>query len=314
MTQTPTKSLFLRAFRIENTSLTEYDSGILKFLQTVLTPNSTASQRSMVLNAANPNIDLLANFSWSKNGSYMFGMMLRIIPADNGGVIDKDLFNKQTISMADVSTGNPDQSQYKDHFYFAINNDYLVTNLPGNLTIYRLQHYINWLLESERKDKLFQFTELTKLPKGVSLSQIKSIQLVGSNEPSLFNEKPTIFPVLRNLTNDVLGLLVGNDTCSLEQLHRNQLVEAQLLIKFKKPTKKVTDEDYNRAMSAVVTNVPIDQNIVIHTKDGNKYTGKAVRVKKFVTVDCIDANRIVEEQLKQEMELFLSEIKTQQNG
>lgn len=67
-------------------------------------------------------------------------------------------------------------------------------------------------------------------------------------------------------------------------------------------------------MSAVVTNIPNNSGLIINTKDGNKYTGEAVRVKKQVSVEYISANRIVEEQLKQEMELFLSEIKTQQNG
>lgn len=31
-------------------------------------------------------------------------------------------------------------------------------------------------------------------------------------------------------------------------------------------------------------------------------------------IECLEANRIVEEQLKQEMERFLSEIRNQQNG
>ena len=52
---------------------------------------------------------------------------------------------------------------------------------------------------------------------------------------------------------------------------------------------------------------------MIRTKDGNKFTGAAVKVKKPVSVECVEANRIVEEQLKQEMELFLSEVRTQLN-
>lgn len=315
MAQASSKLLSLRAFRIENTSLTESDSDILKFLQAVLTPESTALQRRMLLNIEDPNRDLLANFSWSKNNSYMFGMMLRIIPGDNGGVISEELFNQRTISMADVSAGSPDQSQYKDHFYFALNNDYLVTNLPGNVTIHRLQTYINWLLDGVRGENLFQFTELTKLPEGVSLSDIKSIQLVGSSEPSLFDEGSTIqiHQGIYKLTSKLLSALFGEDTKSLERLLRSQLVEAQLLIKIPKRTKRVSEEEYNRAMSAVVTNIPNNSGLVINTKDGNKYTGEAVKVKKQVSIEYISANRIVEEQLKQEMELFLSEIKAQQN-
>lgn len=96
MTRIPPKKLTLRAFKIENPSLTEPHSGILGLLQQVLTPESIVAQRRMPLNAEDPDRDLLANFTWSTNNSYMFGMMLRIIPADNGGVISEELFNQPT--------------------------------------------------------------------------------------------------------------------------------------------------------------------------------------------------------------------------
>lgn len=85
----------LRAFRIENPNLTEANSGILGLLQQVLTPDSTAALRRMPLNAEDPDRDLLANFTWATNNSYMFGMMLRIIPADNGGVLSEAMFDRQ---------------------------------------------------------------------------------------------------------------------------------------------------------------------------------------------------------------------------
>lgn len=71
---------------------------------------------------------------------------------------------------------------------------------------------------------------------------------------------------------------------------------------------------YQRTMEAVVTNVSNDNGIIINTKDGNRYTGEAVRIKKAVSIECIATNRIVEEQLRQEMELFLREVRTQQDG
>ena len=37
-------------------------------------------------------------------------------------------------------------------------------------------------------------------------------------------------------------------------------------------------------------------------------------IKKAVSIECIATNRIVEEQLRQEMELFLREVRTQQDG
>ena len=210
MASIPPKKLTLRAFRIENPSLTEAHSHILGLLQQVLTESSTAAQRRMPLNSEDPDRDLLANFIWATNNAYMFGMMLRIIPADNGGMLSEELFNQPTITMADVNAGNPEQSQYKDHFYFALNNDYLITNLAGNINIGRLQTYINWLLESVRGERLFQFTELTKLPDGVPLNQIKDIQFVGGGTTVAAapteNEPTTLSTTLSNISDSVLEL------------------------------------------------------------------------------------------------------------
>lgn len=80
------KNIKLRAFKIANTNLTQSDSGILNMLRRVLTDNSTALTRKMKLNEQDPDEDLLSNYSWQQN-SYLFGMMLRIIPAETGGVI-----------------------------------------------------------------------------------------------------------------------------------------------------------------------------------------------------------------------------------
>lgn len=244
--------------------------------------------------------------------------MLRIIPADNGGVLDESLFERPTITMADVNAGNAEQSQYKDHFYFAINNNYLVTSLPGNLNIDRLQTYINWLLESVRGERLFQLTEMTKLPDGVPLNQIKDIQFVGgvntvAATPAETEQTTISTSLLDNVTNELLETLMGSDAVSLHKIRSNQLVEARLLLKLKGKPKDMAQDEFQRVMGAIATNITNDSGIVVRTKDGNKYTGAAIKIKKTVSVECIAANRIVEEQLKQSMELFLSEIRDLQN-
>jgi hypothetical protein len=317
MTSIPPKKFTLRAFKIENPNLTEVHSGILGLLQQVLTTESIAAQRRMTLNAEDPDRELLANFIWAQNNAYLFGMMLRIIPADNGGVMDEQLFSQPTITMADVNEGNPNQSQYKDHFYFAINNNFLVTNLAGNINIDRLQTYINWLLEGIRGERLFHFTELTKLPDGVPLSDIKDIQFVGggsivSTTPTEC-EQTTIAARLGDITNGILEQLLGNDTANLERIRANQLVEAKLVLKIKSRNRGLATEEYKRVMSAIATNVTNDSGIIVHTKTGNKFTGAAVKVKKSINVQCIGPNRIVEEQLKQQMEQFLSEVRELEN-
>ena len=80
MATIPPKKFTLRAFRIANPNLTESNSGILRLLEQVLTPVSTAAQRRMPLNVDDPDRELLANYIWSANNSFLFGTILRIIP------------------------------------------------------------------------------------------------------------------------------------------------------------------------------------------------------------------------------------------
>ena len=312
MAKIPPKKLTLRAFKIQNSNFTEPNSGIIRLLQQVLTASSLASDRRMPLNVDEPDRDLLANYIWSANNSYLFGMMLRVIPADNGGIIEESLFKQHAITMAQVSAGSPDQSQYKSHFYFALNNEYLVTTLPGNLNIDRLQTYINWLLEKVRDSCLFQFIELTKLPEGVHLSQISEIQVVGggvtATTKTLEEDSKSWMVKLGNIAEDIL-LSVIKDSDSIEAIKANQLIEARLFLKVKKKPKEMAQEEFQRVMGAFATNINNDKGLVLRTKDGNNYTGDSIKVKKVVSVECLEANRIVEEQLRQEMECFLNEVK-----
>lgn len=306
----------LRAFRIENPILTEANSGILKLLKKVLTKESIALDRCMQLNTNDSDVDLLSDFVWHQNDIYLFGMMLRVIPAENGGVIDRKLFSQAIITIADVSAGESSHSQYKSHFYFALNNDFLVTNLPGNTNIDRVQTYLNWLLESVRGERYFQLTEMTKLPEGVALSQISHIEFGALTNKltasTTQKEQTTIFTKLNTLTDDLLAKII-DDSSSLEQIRNNQLVEAKLFLRIKKKPKDLGQEEFQKTMGALVTNITNDSGISLKTKDGNIYTGESIKIKKEVEVEKTTGNRIVEEQLKQKMELYLGELKKMNN-
>ena len=143
MASIPPKKFTLRAFKIANPSVTSPDSGILGLLEQKLTPELTSGERRMPLNVDEPDRELLASYSWSGSRSFLFGMMLRVIPADNGGMISEELFNQPMITMNQVASSSSSESQYKDHFYFALDNNYLVTTLSGNINISRLQTYLN---------------------------------------------------------------------------------------------------------------------------------------------------------------------------
>lgn len=284
------KKFTLRAFKIANSLMTSPDSGILELLEQKLTPKLSSGARRMPLNVDEPDRELLASYSWSGNKSFLFGMMLRVIPAENGGMISEKLFDQRMITMAQVASGSSSESQYKDHFYFALNNNYLITTLPDNTNISRLQTYFNWLLESVRSTRLFEFTEMTKIPDGVPLSQLKEIQFVGGG--SITTTRPTnreqnfLLP-LKDLSSNILRSVVC-DTTSFDTILENQLIEARLLLKVKGKPKDMSEDEFQRVMGAIVTNVTNDEGLILRTKDGNKYTGAEIKVKKPVSIECIE--------------------------
>ena len=105
------KKFTLRAFKIANPSMTSPNSGILEMLEQKLTPEFTSGERRMPLNVDEPDRELLANYSWSGSRSYLFGMMLRVIPAENGGMISEELFEQPMITMAQVASSSSSESQ-----------------------------------------------------------------------------------------------------------------------------------------------------------------------------------------------------------
>ena len=155
------------------------------------------------------------------------------------------------------------------------------------------------------------------MPEGVAFSNIERIEFVGGGNivsaPTTSQEPGTVTTLLHNLSNEVLSQIV-NDTASLEEIRNSQVIEAKLFLRVKKKPKEMAQEEYQRVMGAIATNTSNDNGIVLKTKDGNKYTGEAIKVKKEVEVERTTGSRIVEEQLKQEMELFLTELRTQSNG
>lgn len=309
------KNIKLRAFKIANTNLTQSDSGILNMLKRVLTENSTALTRKMKLNEQDPDEDLLSNYNWQQD-SYLYGMMLRIIPAENGGVINDELFNQDKISINDLTQGGSDQHQYKDHYYFVLNNKILITNLSGSYSIDRFQTYINWLLKDVR-NTVIAFDPITKVPDGIKVSDISSIEFTNGTSSSIGANLDiggvSISTRVKEITGQILEYIF-NDVESLGEIKREDLVSAKLLLKIKSKPGYVTEDAYKKAMSAVTRQITNDSGLVIRTKNKRTFNGDAIKVVKDVKVEVTKNGNIVEEQLKQVMESFLEDLMSQEEN
>lgn len=305
------KKIKLRSFGLSNTNLIQNGTGIIACLNSALPEDSTANSRRMMLNAQDGDEDLLSFYSFLRD-RYLFGMMLRIIPVENGGFISDDLFSNNTISIADLEQGADNGFQYKDHYYFMLSDRFVVTNLSGSYSIDRFQTYINWLTENHR-NSIFDMNPVTKLPDGVRVSDIKSIEFAGVRAVNVEpNSEPAVVTKMREITSDVLSMLF-EDTEELDNIRGEELVSAKLLLKIRKRPADMAEEDYTRAMSAMTRQITNDSGIAIKTRQGGTYTGEAVKDVKEVDVELTENNRLNEQQLKQLMEQYLQDLESRDN-
>lgn len=304
------KNVKLRAFKIYSsiTDVTGTEAGIIKLLKKKLSDSSTAQERRRLRNKDDNDEDLLSSFEWQSDDSYLFGMMLSIIPGESGGQIDEELFSLNKIKLSDIDAGKEGTFQPKEMFYFALNNDYIVTNLSGNHSPSEFQTYMNWLLESLRGKQLFDFNPVMIRPKNIRASDIKSVTfgdaLNTSVEKGAHNELAT---TRRNLTRNFWSMLFDS-TGEFDDIILEQLVEATLFLKIKPKPKDLQEEVYQTVMSAIVKPLANDQAITIKTKDGNTFNGGEITKKKEIKIETTSTGRLDEGQLKQEMERFLNEL------
>lgn len=303
----------LRAFKTSNYSLTESQSSIVQMLRDALTTRTTIQDRRMKLNQQDDDEDLLAFFKWTSNNNVLFGMIMRIIPADLGGILPDDFSERQTIKMDDLNVNDATQSQYKSRYYFATDGNYLVTDLSQSASVERLQTYINWLIEQQRGDTLFSYAPVMIMPQGVRVHDIKSIEFSGTKiTPQTEASDSGISSRLISIQNDVLNTFFGG-TPTLAELQNEQLVSAQVIVKFKKKPKEMEKDEYQRVMSAIARNVTENSGYAIRTKNGRTYTGEQICSVKDVEIEENSQRHINEEQLSQEMERFLLELNAENN-
>lgn len=301
------KKIKLRAFTIPNQALDKSKSDILEKLKHRLKTNkSIVRDRSMILNPDDPNKeeDLLSYFKLTN--TQFSGTILRIFYAEDTTKIPDDYLNHEQIQLSELEQVDPTlKMMFKESYYFYMNDSFLVTNLQGNITVKRFQTYINWLLENQRNETLYEFAPKTRQIQDTRLLDIKNIEVKDSviyHEKNINNTDNRLISV----GNDILKSLLG-DVESFKEIKDQQIISAKLFIKFNRP-KKMKKEAYEKIMSAYLKPISDTEDVTFITKKGVKLTGNDVLLTKDVEVEMTESKVIVEEQLLQAMEAFLKEL------
>ena len=101
---------------------------------------------------------------------------------------------------------------------------------------------------------------------------------------------------------------------NLKEIVDNQIVSAELLIKFNKP-RSMDEEDYARILGATLKPVSDLDNIVFKRKDGRRdVKGKDLLKIKNVLIDVTESGKLVDQKVFQEMSKYLIEIESETTG
>jgi hypothetical protein len=306
------KRIMLRAFCIKNDKITQANSGLLDTLSEKLT-ESAANDRLMRLNPEDVKReeDLISDFNVNGH-NFVSGVMLRLAHAEDVPNIPEEYLTREKIPLVELDSIEAGSSIiYKEHYYFLLDNDFVITNLLSNITITRFQTYINWLLKKERGPNFYEFTPMVVKQPGIKISEInkitvKDLSVASADEQAVGQKKFSLS--LDSFTN------LLSDVDSLDDMVKNNIISAELLIKFTKP-RKMSDEDYQKIMGAYMKPISDSDNISFSTKRGGpKIKGSDVLKIKPVNVDLTETGKISEPHLYQEMEIFLREIKNEKRG
>lgn len=292
----------LRVFKIsQQIPVTQQQISIVQALRERLN-GTKVKERMMQRSSSDNENDLISFYIPDKNT--LFGVMLRIVLDSTSPQISESLLESPNFSLDEMKDTYEPSTVYKKHYYFCLNDDYLVTNLPGNTTITGFQTYLNWLLDTATAP--YEITPLCKSTQDLKLCDITEV--IFENDFIIPTRMPFEGEQTKSKLIDLAYDLIRKLFSHVPDLHEeelSQVVSARLFLKFKKPKKK-SEEKYQDIYGAIAKPVA-DRKNVKYKANGRTYTAEDIEVLKIVNIETTDKDFLVEEQLRQEMIVVLNE-------
>jgi len=309
------KSIKLRAFEIKNNDIDKKTIDACDKLKERLKGSKSCEDREMILNEDDPfkERNFISNYS-DKYPEYLFFTIMRISDNTDAG-IPKELLEKEQFSFSELSStiGNDTEALkalYKNHFYCAMNNKYLITNLHSNRTIKPIQTYLNYYIS----DTIIELNPVIKKPDSIKLNEIDIVEykdpITAINNISTTNLESENESKIKHLYIGLKDFIsnLQSESVKLNDTELEQLVSIELKLKFKQP-KGMSDYDYKQKLSANIKPIADLDSVVYKTKTGDKFIkGKDIIETKIVDVEDIGLGRISEPDLSIEMGKYLKEL------
>ncbi|WP_319927799.1 hypothetical protein [Xenorhabdus littoralis] len=323
------KPVRFKAFKIENNSISKSSNGISSILRLLLEQSDSVESRCLVLSPEDPKQEqnLISYFQYSEHSKSILCTMLKIAPGNEMEHVTNELFRKKLFTMDEIGKTNIDTSAIcKEYYYFAISDNYLVTNQALNRTIHSLQTYLRWFLNNE----LIEFTPVIDLKNETKIKEILSIEVKDpihskkqkalknkDEDPKNNNSLQTIGEKVINLPKLAVDVLRNcmSEARNFDDIQLSQLISAKLLIQFKKKPKKMTDEDYASILGATLKPMAALDSISFKTANGAKMVkGSELLRLKVVNIEITESGKLVEKQVLQEMGRFIVDLENEKNS
>lgn len=303
-------SVILRAFDVNKQGgLTEVN--LVNKLSEVLSDSGDkhlVDQRMMKIkeNDESSNRDVLIDYSF-KNGTF-FGAILRIASGVDVPEIENDeLNNKVILPISKWSRNSENFTLCKDIYYVALNKTHAIVTLQSNLSIKRCETYIRWMLGKDMES--LSFTPIIDL-EPLYLDQVSKIRFqddINGTTSKFDDEEVTLTHRLFNLASDAFKSLFYDKEQDLDSLIKDGLVQAELILKFKK-RKEPDNEKLKSSLSAMLKPMSDIENCIIKTNNGRQIKSSDILKSKKVVIDKSGMGILNEEQLFNEMLSFMYDL------
>lgn len=302
-----TKEIRLRVFTVQQ------QATVMKAPENIVTAlvrrleNSIAKDRMIKRSQADDDqeYDVLA-FATEDKGT-VFGAMVRLELDAPAREVPEDFLKKKNFTIAELPYDPAKKNIYKNHYYFCLSQDYLASNIPGNVTIASFQTYINAFLQSAACP--YSMAPLCRAAPDFKLADIGEIEfsddfhLHHDTDTAVATEK-TDSKLLDLGLSQIKNLL--SDALDLGEEELRQVVSAKLLLKIRKP-RHMTEEDYQRKYSALFKPVADITSIKCRSKQGQLIKADEILVTRKVNIELTEKGFLVDEMLRQEMIALLNE-------
>lgn len=318
------QKITIRAFKFENDDAKKIKSDVFKNITTVLNEEFSVSTRKMYLNQDDPKKenDSLSYYEFFNNKTHLVATLLRSSEESTQPTIDKSLFEKPKFNILDLKKSSVDSGIiYKDHFYIALSENYLVTNLKLPVSQKRIQTYINYLTNTS----CCNLTPVLEKRKSIGFEKIKTITLndcpLNITNQSLNNKdvenkefKKSLFLKPTEIIQFIKERIIYNkDVKMLSDEDIAEMVSVQLILGFHKPKDLSKEEHMERMAELTLKYVDDPSDVIVKGEKNKNLNGKELLKTKTVEIEKTDQGDIIEQDLYQEMVTFLIELENEKN-